>query len=35
MKKPTLYLDTNIISTLYYDGADINGLARRMATRDW
>ena len=35
MKKPTLNLDTNIVSTLHYDGTDINGLARRMATRDW
>ena len=35
MKKPTIYLDTNIVSVLHYDGADINGLARRMATRDW
>ena len=35
MKKPTIYLDTNIVSTLHYDGTDINGLARRMATRDW
>ena len=35
MKKPTIYLDTNIVSTLHYDGTVINGLARRMATRDW
>ncbi len=35
MKKPTIYLDTNIVSALHYDGTDINGLARRMATRDW
>ena len=35
MKKPTIYLDTNIVSALHYDGRDINGLARRMATRDW
>jgi predicted nucleic acid-binding protein len=35
MKKPTIYLDTNIASALHYDGADINALARRMATRDW
>jgi hypothetical protein len=35
MKKPTIYLDTNIVSALHYDGTDINGLARRTATRDW
>ena len=33
--KPTLYLDTNIVSMLHYDGADINALSHRMATRDW
>jgi hypothetical protein len=35
MKKPTIYLDTNIVSALHYDGTDINTLSRRMATRDW
>ena len=35
MKKPTNYFDTNIVSSRHYDGTDINGLARRMATRDW
>ena len=35
MQKPTIYLDTNIISALHYNGADINTLSRRMATRDW
>lgn len=35
MKKPTIYLDTNIVSVLHYDGMDINALSRRMATRDW
>lgn len=35
MKKPTIYLDTNIVSALYYDGSDINTLSRRMVTRDW
>lgn len=35
MKKPTVYLDTNIISTLHYDGTDFAAMARRMATRDW
>ncbi|MFM9964591.1 MAG: PIN domain-containing protein [Planctomycetaceae bacterium] len=35
MKKPTIYLDTNIVSALHYIGTDINTLSRRMATRDW
>jgi predicted nucleic acid-binding protein len=35
MKKPTIYLDTNIVSALHYDGTDINTLSRRMLTRDW
>lgn len=35
MKKPTIYLDTNIVSVLLYDGVDINALSRRMTTRDW
>jgi predicted nucleic acid-binding protein len=35
MKKPTIYLDTNIVSALHYDGTDINILSRRMVTRDW
>ena len=35
MKKPTIYLDTNIVSALHYDGADIGTLLRRIATREW
>ena len=35
MNKPTIYLDTNIISVLHYHGTDLNGLARRLTTRDW
>ena len=35
MKKPTLYLDTNIVSALHYDGSNINTLSRRMVTGDW
>lgn len=35
MKKPTVYLDTNIVSALHYDGSDINTMSRRMITRDW
>ena len=35
MKKPTIYLDTTIISAYWYDGADVMGLARWLRTRDW
>ena len=35
MKKPTVYLDTNIISAYFYAGSDFAGLARRATTRDW
>jgi hypothetical protein len=35
MAKPTVYLDTNIISSYWYDGADVAGRARRLATREW
>lgn len=35
MKKPTIYLDTNVVSMLHYSGSDIDALSSRMATRDW
>ena len=35
MKKPTLYLDTSIISAYWYDGGDIAMMARRLHTREW
>ena len=35
MKKPTLYLDTNVVSLLHYNGRDLNALSKRMATLDW
>lgn len=35
MKKSIVYLDTNIVSAYYYDGADVGALSRRLATRDW
>ena len=35
MEKPSVYLDTNIFSAYWYDGADVSGLARRLATREW
>src|SRR3972149_3989880 len=35
MHKPTVYLDTTIISAYWYDGADLPALARRFKTREW
>jgi len=35
LKKPTLYLDTSIISAYWYDGGDIAMMARRLHTREW
>ena len=35
MKKPTIYLDTSVISAYWFDGADVLALARRVKTRDW
>jgi predicted nucleic acid-binding protein len=35
LKKPTVYLDTNVISAYCYRGGDHTALARRAVTRDW
>ncbi len=35
MKKPTVYLDTSIISAFWFEGADVPMLARRLHTREW
>ena len=35
MKKPTVYLDTTIISAYWYEGADVPSLERRRKSRDW
>ena len=35
MKKPTVYLDTSVISAFWYEGADIAMMARRLHTREW
>jgi predicted nucleic acid-binding protein len=35
MKKPTVYLDTSIISAYWYEGADVAMIVRRMRTREW
>ncbi len=34
-RKPTVYLDTNILSVLYYRGGNVTNLARQIKTRDW
>lgn len=33
--KPSVYLDTSIVSSLWYDAADVTMLARRFHTREW
>jgi predicted nucleic acid-binding protein len=35
MSKPTVYVDTNIISALYYRGADPLALKTQLTTREW
>lgn len=35
MKKPTVYLDTNVVSSYWFQGTDILALGRRITTRDW
>jgi hypothetical protein len=35
MSRPSIYLDTNIISSFWYTGADATGIARRLRTREW
>jgi hypothetical protein len=35
LKKPTLYLDTSIISAYWYDGGEIAMMARWLHTREW
>lgn len=35
MKKPTVYLDTSIVSAYWYEGRDVAMLARRLRTREW
>lgn len=35
MDKPSVYLDTSIISAYWYDGGDIASIARRLKTREW
>ncbi len=35
MIKPTVYLDTNVISSFWYVGSDATGRSRRLKTREW
>ena len=35
MAKASVYLDTNVISSYWYNGLDVAGRARRLATREW
>ena len=35
MNKPTVYLDTNVISAYWYEGEDQTVRTRRAITRDW
>ncbi len=35
MTKPTVYLDTSLVSAYWYEGGDVALLARRFHTREW
>ena len=35
MKKPTVYLDTNVFSAYWFEGNDLAAMARRFHTRQW
>ena len=35
MIKPTVYVDANIVSLLYYRGADPLALKKQGVTREW
>jgi hypothetical protein len=34
-KKPTVYLDTTIVSAYWYEGGDVLAVGRRFMTREW
>ncbi len=34
-RKPTVYLDTSIVSSYWYEGTDVLALGRRVTTREW
>lgn len=33
--KPTIYLDTSVLSSLHYRGGALQGIARRLRTEEW
>ena len=35
MAKPSVYLDTSVLSALHYRGGSLQGIYRAMATADW
>src|ERR1700687_686946 len=35
MKKPSIYIDTSIISAFWHESPDVSMLARRFHTREW
>ena len=35
MTKPTVYLDTSVISAYWYEGSDVAMRSRRLHTREW
>jgi hypothetical protein len=35
VKKPTVYVDTNIISAYWHEGGDVAAAAQRFHTREW
>ena len=35
MRRPSIYIDTNIFSMLYYRGVDVRQLSRQLATQEW
>jgi len=34
-KKPTIFIDTNIISALHFRGGEVSNVARRLRTEEW
>lgn len=33
--KPSVFVDTNVYSSLYYMGGDVRSLSRKLSTLDW
>jgi len=34
-KKPTVYVDTNVFSLVFYDGVDLRTQTKKVVTKDW